>query len=173
MVTALIRTEKWNNFSKKNLSKRKIGWQPQVAVKVNKKWKPTTKKEDLDASTRTILKLLKPKYHLLFIKFIFFEKATKFCKISTLLLSYLVTVKSKVKISQNFVAFSEYMNFNSDLRHESLKPKSDLTDFILLFGGKNVLLILGGCCNWAFQAFFLCKSREDSDSQLIFWWVRN
>ena len=29
----------------------------------------------------------------------------------TLLLSYVVTVKSKVKILQNFVAFSEYMNF--------------------------------------------------------------
>ena len=37
--------------------------------------------------------------------------ATKFCKIFTLLLSYIVPVKSKVKISQNFVAFSEYMNF--------------------------------------------------------------
>ena len=32
-------------------------------------------------------------------------------KISTLLLSYVVPVKSKVEISQNFVAFSEYMNF--------------------------------------------------------------
>ena len=40
------------------------------------------------------------------------EKATKFCEISTLLLSYVVPVKSKVEISQNFVAFSEYMNFN-------------------------------------------------------------
>ena len=39
------------------------------------------------------------------------EKATKFCEISTLLLSYLVPVKSKVEISQNFVAFSEHMNF--------------------------------------------------------------
>ena len=39
------------------------------------------------------------------------EKATKFCEIFTLLLSYLVSVKSKVKISQTFVAFSEYMNF--------------------------------------------------------------
>ena len=28
-----------------------------------------------------------------------------------LLLSYVVPVKSKMKISQNFVAFSEYMNF--------------------------------------------------------------
>ena len=35
------------------------------------------------------------------------EKATKFCEISTLLLSYVVPVKSKVEISQNFVAFSE------------------------------------------------------------------
>ena len=44
------------------------------------------------------------------LKFIKSEKATKFCKIFTLLLSYVVPVKSKVKISQNFVAFSEYMN---------------------------------------------------------------
>ena len=46
------------------------------------------------------------------IKFIYFEKATNFCEISTVDLSYVVTVKSTVEISQNFVAFSEYMNFN-------------------------------------------------------------
>ena len=46
------------------------------------------------------------------LKFIYSEKATKFCEIFTLLLSYVVSVKSKVKISQKFVAFSEYMNFN-------------------------------------------------------------
>ena len=45
------------------------------------------------------------------IKFIYSEKATKFCDIFTLLLSYVVPVKSKGEISQNFVAFSEYMNF--------------------------------------------------------------
>ena len=39
-----------------------------------------------------------------FLKFIYSEKATKFCEI-------LHTVKSKGKISQNFVAFSEYVNF--------------------------------------------------------------
>ena len=39
--------------------------------------------------------------------------ATKVCEIFTLLLSYVVPVKSKVKISQNFVAFSEYLNFSS------------------------------------------------------------
>ena len=32
-------------------------------------------------------------------------------KIFTLLLSYVQPVKSKVKISQNYVAFSEYMKF--------------------------------------------------------------
>ena len=38
-------------------------------------------------------------------------KVTKFREISTLLLSDVVPVKSKVEILQNFVAFSEYMNF--------------------------------------------------------------
>ena len=44
------------------------------------------------------------------VKFIYSEKATTFCEIFTLLLSHVVLVKSKVKISQNFVAFSEYMS---------------------------------------------------------------
>ena len=44
-------------------------------------------------------------------KFIYSEKATKFCEISTLLLPYVVPVKSKVEILKNFVAFSECMNF--------------------------------------------------------------
>ena len=48
-------------------------------------------------------------HHLL--KFIYYEKATKFCEIFSLLLTVCTLVKSKVKISQNFVAFSEYMNF--------------------------------------------------------------
>ena len=46
------------------------------------------------------------------VKFIYSEKATNFCEISTVDLSNVVTVKSKIEISQNFVAFSEYMNFN-------------------------------------------------------------
>ena len=45
------------------------------------------------------------------VKFMYSEKATNFCKISTVDLSYVVTVKSTVEISQNFVAFSECMNF--------------------------------------------------------------
>ena len=48
------------------------------------------------------------------LKFIYSEKATKLCEISTLLLSFVVPVKSKVEILQNFVAFSVYMNFSKD-----------------------------------------------------------
>ena len=46
------------------------------------------------------------------LKFIYSEKATKICEISTLLLTVCTVVKSKVEISQNFVAFSEYLNFS-------------------------------------------------------------
>ena len=56
------------------------------------------------------------------VKFIYSEKATKFCEIFTLLLYYVVPVKSKVKILQNFVAFSEDMNFT--VRFQSRLPKS-------------------------------------------------
>ena len=63
------------------------------------------------------------RYHL---KFIYSEKATKVCKIFTLLLSYVVPVKSKVKILQNFVAFSGYMNFISALWMVSSKFRKRL-----------------------------------------------
>ena len=53
-----------------------------------------------------------PKGFTRYLKFIYSEKATKFCEISTIDLSYVVLVKSTaVEILQNFVAFSEYMNF--------------------------------------------------------------
>ena len=39
------------------------------------------------------------------LKFIYSEKTTKFCEISTVDLFYVVAVKSTVEISQNFVAF--------------------------------------------------------------------
>ena len=45
------------------------------------------------------------------LKFMYSEKATKFCEIFTLLLSHVVPVKSMVEILQNFVAFLENMNF--------------------------------------------------------------
>ena len=50
----------------------------------------------------------------IYIKFIYSEEAAKFGEIFTFLLSYVVPVKSKVKISQHFVAFSEYMNFSME-----------------------------------------------------------
>ena len=46
------------------------------------------------------------------------EKATKFCEIFTLLLSCVVPVKIKLKILQNFVAFSEYINFEYEIDSE-------------------------------------------------------
>ena len=55
------------------------------------------------------------------LKFIYPEKAPKFCEIFTTLLTYVVPVKSKVKISQNFVAFSEYMNFNTSVSLEEIR----------------------------------------------------
>ena len=48
-------------------------------------------------------------------KFLYCEKATKFCEIFTLLLTGTTWDKSKVKISQNFMAFSENMNFKTAL----------------------------------------------------------
>ena len=49
-----------------------------------------------------------------FLKFIYSEKATKFCEISTLDLTVFIVVKFKMEISQNFLVFSEYMAFKQD-----------------------------------------------------------
>ena len=46
-----------------------------------------------------------------YIKLIYSEKATIFFKISTVDLSYVVPVRSRVDISQNFMALSDYMSF--------------------------------------------------------------
>ena len=46
------------------------------------------------------------------LKLVYSEKTTKFCEISTLLLSTVNTDKRKVEILKNLVAFSEYINFN-------------------------------------------------------------
>ena len=49
------------------------------------------------------------------LKIIYSEKATKFCEIFSLLLTGTTSDKSKVKILQNFVAFSEYINFTNKI----------------------------------------------------------
>ena len=46
------------------------------------------------------------------------EKVAKFCVITTVDLSYVVPVKSTVEISQNYVAFSEYMKFMYNMDFE-------------------------------------------------------
>ena len=72
----------------------------------------------INCSSQLLLRLefCSPKV-LSLLKFIYSEKATKFCEIFT---TYLTTVKSEVKISQNFVAFSEYMNFKTVFARSSL-----------------------------------------------------
>ena len=80
------------------------------------------------------------------VKFIYSEKVTKFCEISTLLLSYVVPVKSKGKISQNFVTFSEYMNFTWNCIVRFLR-KCDflkhLNPFVFVMLKKENQLLLG------------------------------
>ena len=51
------------------------------------------------------------------IKFIYSEKTTIFCETSIVDLSYVIMVNSAMGILQNFVAFSEYMNFSMVLQH--------------------------------------------------------
>ena len=69
------------------------------------------------------------------VKFIYSEKATKFCEIFPLLLTLSTVVNSKGKISQNFVAFSEYMNFN---RFDPSNIQSEY-DVIFAFNSSTVL----------------------------------
>ena len=70
------------------------------------------------------------------VKFIYSEKATKFCEIFPLLLTVCTAVKSKGKISQIFVAFSEYMNFTLMFKSDNLQNKwlvwKDQTNLILM-----------------------------------------
>ena len=72
-------------------------------------------------------------WSLAFVKFINSEKATKFCEISTLLLAYVVPVKRKVEISQNFVAFSEYMNLNLQISTGIVIRKMKTLEMIVYF----------------------------------------
>ena len=58
------------------------------------------------------------------VKFIYSEKAEKFCEISTLLLSVRTVDKSKVEILQNYVAFTEYTNFNINFKSFSKRTPS-------------------------------------------------
>ena len=86
---------------------------PQLLVSVDHAFFDFTRPFDppLPSDPDTNLVQGKVSHVFLLIKFIYSEKATKFCEIFPLLFTTVHTVKSKGKISQNFVAFSEYMDF--------------------------------------------------------------
>ena len=86
--------------------------------------------------------LRRPKYLL---KFIYSEKATKFCEISTFLLSVCTVDKSKVEILQNFVAFSEYTNFTCSCTCKQLWNMSHT------IGCNSYFDFLFGCISSAFS----------------------
>ena len=79
--------------------------------------------------TELSFKMRMDKQKLGVLKFICSDKATKFCEIFPLHLTTVHTVKSKGKISQNFVAFSEYMNFTGCSFSEALVLVSNLFAF--------------------------------------------
>ena len=91
---------------------------PPWEIEINRQW-PSIMYSELNIFFRGLLLVSWDKcFRIIFytwiaqiLKFIYPEKATKFCEIFTLLLSLAVPVKRKVKISQYCVAFSEYMNF--------------------------------------------------------------
>ena len=80
------------------------------------------------------------------VKFVYSEKATKFCEIFTLLLSTVHTDKSKVNISQNFLAFSEYMNFK-DI--ENYSPRA--------------LVLVGIFIIWEYHCYFWKKKAKNEE----------
>ena len=105
---------------------------------------------------------------LLTVKFIYSEKATKFCEISTVDLSCVVTVKSTVEISQNFQAFSEYMNFKKK-RNQNLVFHKFASHMI--FFHYNYLLFFFSCnyfalCTWLPSFSLLAPPRREKSFPL-------
>ena len=80
-------------------------------------WKGQTEKQEFAKlyDFSEVLNLISAR----FLKFIYSEKATQFCKISSLFLTVCTAGKSKVKILQNFVAFYEYTNFTNWPNHSA------------------------------------------------------
>ena len=62
----------------------------------------------------------------------FSEKATNFCEISTVHLSYILTVKNRVEILQNFVAFTEYMNLNTTICRSAQRALKSRSTMVIL-----------------------------------------
>ena len=98
-----------------------------------------------------------------FVKFVYSQKATKFCRILALLLSYVVPVKSKVKISQNcglLRIYELYNPKNSHLgRHRSAISKNSFMNSKLPNRPKIIPII----------KFYIIKNRSSRD--LIIQWL--
>ena len=78
-------------------------------------------------------------------------------------------VKSKGKISQNVVAFSEYMNFNSDIYSSILHDKVNLLVYFLTLNGTvihavvvpDLFVDLHSLRDWKpFQSCFYCANQK-------------
>ena len=80
------------------------------------------------------------------IKFIYSEKATKFCKILTV--DGTTENKSMVEISLNFVAFSEYINFTIALDFQIKFNTYLIQDFL-----RHSLVNVQGRLFWESRAF--------------------
>ena len=70
------------------------------------------------------------------VKLIYSENATKFCE--NFHLTFVVPVKSKVEILQNFVAFSEYMNFYYIILNKRLWRFRQIVETFLEYMNLNV-----------------------------------
>ena len=95
------------------------------------------------------------------LKFIYSEKATKCCEISTLLLTGTIQDKSKVEILQCFVAFSEYMNFtlvNKFLNCIPLTSSVPPTQIVLLtqFVNDHFILLHSSCTKMMMLKLLKC-----------------
>ena len=86
--------------------KKKLSLNHRIHVRLYKEFGPFVRQ-----SVKTISRQSKKEHYSTTIKFMHSEEATRFCKIFTLLLTGTTEDKSQVKISQNCVAFSEYVNF--------------------------------------------------------------
>ena len=96
-------------------------WDRELAIKNLKLQILTSKLSRQHGCTGRFDKIYLIMIELLYIKFIYSEKATKVCEISTQLLSSVVPVGSKLEILQDFVASSEYMNFTCNERSKLMK----------------------------------------------------
>jgi hypothetical protein len=105
-----------------------------------------------------------------YLKFIYSEKATKFCEIFSLLLTECTVVKSKGKISQNLVAYLEYMNFNTYKIHKTILSECFLPFFLGCTpraATTNTILILQGSHQFWWSGSHVAGSQKKSSCAVL------